>query len=180
MKTATKWLMILLPVLYCVGMQSMVVLDASYEFLFGFLGGYLLLGLIATVLYSVLTRLDSPASAVKANIWILASNLLVFACCLILLTVRFIENRIAEENGAMEGGLLIFLLIVVFLPHWLTYLMARIAGAVCCSKKWPGRKVHGELLGVLSLIPVADLIIAIILLRKVNPSQRCQQPPIAT
>ena len=71
MKTATKWLMILLPVLYCVGMQSMIVLDASDGYLFGFLGGYLLLGLIATVLYSVLTRLDSPASAVKANIWTL-------------------------------------------------------------------------------------------------------------
>lgn len=183
MKQGAKWLTALLPVVYCVGMQCMVLIsDASDELLFGFLGVYLLLGLFITVLHTVLFRQESPKTVATANLWITVSNLIVFLSCILLLIIRMEETRIAEENGAMEGGLGIFLLIVVYLPHWITYLLARISCAIGCARIWKGRKdgVLGDSLTVLCLIPVLDLISVIVVLRKVKHCQCFQEPPIET
>ena len=83
-------------------------------------------------------------------------------------------------NGGMEGGLGLALLILLYLPHWSNYLVVRIVGAVSTARTLKG--ISGENTRMahtfLQLIPAADLLSAIWVLRKVNAFQACQQPPI--
>lgn len=142
--------------------------DVSDKVLFAFLGLYMLIGLAVCTMHFTVTLQCEPKEIVMWNTWFLTSNLLVYAVSVVILIVRIIENRIAEENGAWEGGLGIFLLILLCLPHWITYGLSRISAAVGCSRasKIGFNSAIQILLTILHLFPFTDLIAAVILCRK--------------
>lgn len=73
----------------------------------------------------------------------------------------------------MGGGLGLLLLIILYLPHWFSYFLTRIVGAVSCYRALQGIvPVNARLVfSLLQLIPGADVISAVLVLRRVKKSQ---------
>lgn len=178
MKKVFAVLTALLPAVYLVSIGLSAVYGAEDEALFTILGLLLVIGFLLPVWFAFLAaRADKKFLAV-CNIWFYSGNLLLFALEIALWVHRFIENRIAEQNGAWEGGLVLVLLILLYLPHWINYLVVRIVGAVSTGRILSGiceKRTRANLTD-LQLLPVADLISAILVLRKVKAFQGCQQP----
>jgi hypothetical protein len=118
----------------------------------------------------------------KMNLWIIGSNLLVFLAQIVIMIIVIIDVRIAEQQGAMEGGLMIVLYYFLFLPSRINYLICRITAALCARNAldetlYSHRKgIHS----ILHLFPIADMISAIWVYRKVKHCQTFQQPTIET
>lgn len=180
MKKTLAILTALLPAVYAVSMQLSIFLIKGDEALFAMLGIFLLIGFLLPVLFSVATAAADKKFLAICNLWFYAGNLLLFAYEIVLWCIRYHEERIAAQNGAMEGGLGLALLILLYLPHWSNYLVVRIVGAISTARTLKG--VSGENTRMahtfLQLIPVVDLVSAIWVLRKVKAFQACQQPPI--
>ena len=172
MKKSIALLTALLPVIYAGIMQLSAALGTEDHIFLPLLFGFLVLGFLLPVIYAfIATRADRKFLAVS-NLWFYVGNLTVFAYEIALWLIRFHENHIAEQNGATEGGLGLFLLILLFLPHWISYLCVRIAGAVSTArilKDLCADKVR-VLHICLQVFPCADLISAIWVLRKVTRS----------
>ena len=109
----------------------------------------------------------------KMNLWIIGSNLLVFLAQIVIMVIVIIDVRIAEQQGAMEGGLMIVLYYFLFLPSRINYLICRITAALCARNAldetlYSHRKgIHS----ILHLFPFADMASAIWVYRTVK---RCQ------
>lgn len=180
MKKALAILTALLPVIYAISMQLSVFLIKGDEALFAMLGIFLLIGFLLPVSFSIATAAADKRFLAICNLWFYAGNLLLFAYEIVLWCIRYHEEQIAAQNGAMGGGLGLALLILLYLPHWSNYLVVRIVGAVSTARTLKG--ISGENARMahtfLQLIPAADLLSAIWVLRKVNAFQACQQPPI--
>lgn len=180
MKKLLAVLTALIPAVYLIGLGISASVGAEDAALFALLGVMLILGFLLPVWYAVITANADKKFLAVCNLWFYGGNLLLFALEIALWIHSYIENRIAAQNGAMEGGLLLFLLILVYLPHWANYLVVRIVGSVSTGRILSGicekrcRLIHMDL----QLIPVADLISAILVLRKVNAFQASQQSPI--
>ena len=180
MKKVFAVLTALIPAVYLIGLGISASVGAEDAALFALLGVKLILGFLLPVWYAVITANADKKFLAVCNLWFYGGNLFLFAIEIALWIHSYIENRIAAQNGAMEGGLLLFLLILVYLPHWANYLVVRIVGSVSTGRILSGicekrcRLIHMDL----QLLPVADLISAILVLRKVNAFQACQQPPI--
>ena len=123
-----------------------------------------------------------PTLVGLTNLWVIGGNLLLYTAEIIWLIVQAIDVLKQAQNGAMEGGLGIFLLIVLYLPHWINYLVCRIVAAVQCCRGLKGICSSGKagIYAILHIFPVLDIISAILVLRKVKTFQRNQQPPIET
>ena len=181
MKKTFAILTALLPVIYAISMQLSVFLIKGDEALFAMLGIFLLIGFLLPVSFSIATAAADKRFLAICNLWFYAGNLLLFAYEIVLWCIRYHEEQIAAQNGAMGGGLgLALLIIIAYMPHWIIYLCVRIAGAISTARTLKG--VSGENTRMahtfLQLIPAADLLSAIWVLRKVNAFQACQQPPI--
>lgn len=118
----------------------------------------------------------------KMNLWIIGSNLLVFLAQIMIMVIVIIDVRIAEQQGAMEGGLMIVLYYFLFLPSRINYLICRITAALCARNAldetlYSHRKgIHS----ILHLFPFADMVSAVWVYRKVKACQGFQQPTIET
>lgn len=180
MKKLFAVLTALLPAIYAASVEISAFFRVEDEALFTIFGILLLIGFLIPVWFAVLTAKADKKFLATCNLWFYAGNLLLLACEIALWIIRFHENKIAEMNGGMEGGLGLALLILLYLPHWSNYLVVRIVGAVSTARTLKG--VSGENTRMahtfLQLIPAADLLSAIWVLRKVNAFQACQQPPI--
>lgn len=180
MKKTFAILTALLPAIYAVGLQISAASGAEDGALFTLLGMILLFGFLFPIWFAVLSAKADKKFLATCNLWFYGGNLLLLACEIALWIIRFHENKIAEMNGGMEGGLGLALLILLYLPHWSNYLVVRIVGAISTARTLKG--VSGENTRMahtfLQLIPAADLLSAIWVLRKVNAFQACQQPPI--
>lgn len=180
MKRLFAVLTALLPAVYAVSLQISAVSGAEDEALFALLGVLLITGFLFPVWFAALTAKADKKFLAVCNLWFYGGNLLLLACEIALWIHRFIENRIAEQNGGMEGGLGLALLILLYLPHWSNYLVVRIVGAISTARTLKG--VSGENTRMahtfLQLFPVVDLVSAIWVLGKVKAFQACQQPPI--
>ena len=144
---------------------------------------FLLIGFLLPVLFSVATAAADKKFLAICNLWFYAGNLLLFAYEIVLWCIRYQEERIAAQNGAMEGGLGLALLIVIaYMPHWIIYLCVRMAGAISCARslRGTGGTQGNAVLTGMQLFPFTDLISAILVLRKANRFLSCQQPPIET
>ena len=180
MKKLLAVLTALLPAVYAVGLQLSAVFKAEDEALFAFLGILFVIGFLFPVWFAVIAaRADRKFLAVS-NLWFYAGNLLLLASEIALWIIRFHENEIAEQNGGMEGGLGLALLILLYLPHWSNYLVVRIVGAISTARTLKGVCGEGARMAhtVLQLFPVADFVSAVWVLRRVRTFQACQQPPI--
>ncbi len=163
----------LLPVVYAFLIGLAALSDLNDDPLFIALGIYIFIGLILSCLTAVWgAKMDAKAIAV-GNIWLFGVNLAFFIGEVILWLVQLEEVRIAEQNGAMGGGLGLLLLIILYIPHWATYCFSHVAGAVGCARALKGRCGDGAKLlhCFLHLFPVTDLASAIWVYRKVKQAE---------
>lgn len=170
-----------LPLVYAAAVLAMFVFRAGDDTLFSMLGGFLLLGAVANICYCVTASKADAHFIAVSNLRCLIDNLIIHIGQIIWLVIYTVNTMEAEKNGAMEGGLGVFLLMLLFIPHWLTYLMTRIACAVLCNRALKSvycssgvRTLHV----ILHLLPIADCISAGWVLRTVNGCHSFQQPPI--
>ena len=182
MKKLFAVLTALFPLIYAISMLILAVLGTEDEALFTVLGILLLVGILLPVAFAATSGKAQRKFLALCNLWFYACNLLIFAGELILWVVRFRENQIASQNGAWEGGLVLVLLFLLYLPHWTVYLVVRIVGAISTARTLKGVSEDSTRMShtFLQLIPVVDLVSAILVLRKVNRFLSCQQPPIET
>lgn len=162
MKKTLSVLAALLPVIYIASLVLLVLLDAADEPLVGFMIAYCIIAAVLLVVFSILTAGAKRRFLAVTNIWLYAGNLVLFLFEAVYWLVQLEQTRIAEQNGAMGGGLGLVLLILIYLPHWFSYLLTHIAGAINCV-----RTLHGICSGgvcafhtLLQLLPVTDLISA--------------------
>ena len=159
-----------MPLIYTASLLSFTQLDITDEQLFLFLAVYILAALLLAILYAASSANVPVDQTARSSIWHYSTNLAVWVAEIVFWCIRYVQDRIATQNGAMEGGLGLVLLIVIFLPHWLSYLFTRIAGAVCCARIL--RKEHTPetvtLHILLQLFPVTDLVSSIWVYRKVK------------
>ena len=170
-KTATV-LVALMPVVYCLIIQAANLLHLEDELFLGALGIYTLLGILLAIIYDrTCYRCDKLFLAAN-NLWFYAGNFALFIAEIVLWCIRLEETRIAEQNGAMEGGLGLVLLILVYLPHWISYLATRIAGAATCARILKGLCSPTAVLChvILQLLPGTDSISSIWVYQKVKQS----------
>ena len=181
MKKALAVLTALLPAIYAASVEISAFFRVEDEALFTIFGILLLIGFLFPVWFATITaRADKKFLAV-CNLWFYGGNLLLFAYEIVLWCIRYHEERIAAQNGAMEGGLGLALLIVIaYMPHWIIYLCVRVAGAISCARtlRGTGGTQENAVLTGMQLFPITDLISAILVLRKVNRFLSFQQPPI--
>lgn len=180
MKKLFAVLYALIPVFYAAGMLVFLYIMPEDEVLFAVLGGIIVLSFVFCIVYSILSTNAQRQFLVLTNIWSIGCNLLLFAAEITWLVISYIQVCIAEQNGAMEGGLGIVLLIVFFMPHWISYLICRITASINCGRALKGISSTSASLFhmILHLFPITDLISAVWVLHRVNRFQHCQQPPI--
>ena len=170
----------LIPAIYVAAMAVFLFIMPEDEVLFAVLGGIIVVSILGCIGYSVTSAKSSKQSIAVTNLWIIGGNLLLFAAEITWLVISYIQVRIAEQNGGMEGGLGIFLLIIFYLPHWISYLICRCTAAIGCHRSLidvtgnTAKTLHI----LLHLIPVFDLISAIWVLLRVKRFHCFQQPPI--
>jgi hypothetical protein len=173
MKKVLLVLMPLLPVFYVLTILGLFLLDVNDEQLFVALGGYIVIPLAATILHCWLTSNSASYPLTLSNMWAYISNLALFLFEAVYWVKTLIEVRIAEQNGAMGGGLGLVLLILLYLPHWVSYSLTHVAGAIGCSrvlqdKCTPGVRICHILL---QLFPFTDLISEIWVLNRVKKQE---------
>ncbi len=180
MKKLFAALTALLPVIYTTSMLLLAFLGAEDEALFAVLGIYLMIGFLFPLAFYLLTAHSKRKFLAVANLWFYAGNLLLLAAEALIWFYQANEVRIAEQNGAMEGGLGLALLIFLYLPHWITYLWVRIFGSLNTSKVLTDicNNTTKTVNMLLQLFPVSDLLSAIWVLGKAKAFQSFQQPPI--
>ena len=172
-------LMVLHPIIF-LAITGLFIWTESDHVLFTAQSVFVLSGLICCIVFSIRTK-DTPAKFLSAsNVWILSVNLAVFLAEMVWYTVSYMDVIAEESKGAQEGGLLLFLILVVCLPHWLVYFFTRICAAINCNRatKDLNANMTKTLHILLHLIPLVDLFSAIFVLRKVKACQSCQQPTI--
>ena len=172
----------LIPAIYVCGLVLFLYLMPEDEVLFAVLGGIILLSLIFCIGYGTTSHKADSLYLAKMNMWIIGGNLLLFAAEIAWLIISMIQVHIATQQGGMEGGLGIFLLIIFFLPSWISYLICRFTAAVCCFDALNGKVSNSAktLHTILHLFTISDMISAVWVYRKVKHFQTCQQPTIET
>lgn len=162
MKKTLSVLAALLPVIYIASLVLLFLLDAADEPLVSFMIAYCVIAAVLLVTFSILTAGAKRRFLASTNIWLYAVNLALFLVETVYWLVQLEQTRIAEQNGAMGGGLGLVLLILIYLPHWFSYLLTHITGTINCV-----RTLHGICSGgvcafhtLLQLLPVTDLVSA--------------------
>ena len=162
MKKTLSALAALLPLIYIASLMLLFLLNAEDAPLVGFMIAYCVIAAVLLVGFSIVTNGAKRSFLAVTNIWIYAGNLLLFLFETIYWMVQLEQTRIAEQNGAMGGGLGLVLLILIYLPHWFSYLLTHIAGVINCVRTLHGRYSGGVCAfhTLLQLLPVTDLISA--------------------
>lgn len=170
MKKTLSVLTALLPVIYIAALVLLFLRDVTDTTLLSFMICYCVVAAVLLVAFCILTAGAKRKFLAVTNIWLYAGNLALFLFETAYWLVQLEQTRIAEQNGAMGGGLGLVLLILIYLPHWFSYLLTHIAGAINCV-----RTLHGICSGVssafhtlLQLLPVTDLISACWIAHLVN------------
>ena len=176
MKKIIAPLTAVLPLLYILAIGLSFLFHASDPLLFCLLGVYLLLTLLFTVCFYFTIHHYQPKQLAMYNILFSAGNLLLLLMEAGYWLVKKAEIQQQAQSGAAEGGLLLLIWIILYLPHWFSYFMVRIAGMVSCNRSLEGicstftRLLHD----ILHFLPAADLISSIWVLYKVSTWQKAQ------
>ena len=170
-----------IPLLYVAAVFAMVYIMPEDDTLFLILGSIFVLSILFCICYSINSKNNDPQALAVTNIWVIAGNLLLFTAEIIWLIIQTIDVQKQAQSGAMEGGLGIVLLMILYLPHWINYLVCRITAAVHCCRALQGicSSGHAGIYAILHIFPVLDIISSILVLKKVKTFQVNQQPPIA-
>lgn len=176
MKKLFAPLIAVLPLLYILAIGLPFLLRTSDSLLFCLLSACLLLTLLFTVCFYFSIDHYRPKQLAVYNILFSAGNLLLLLMEAGYWLVKKAEIQQQAQSGATEGGILLFVCIILYLPHWFSYFMVRIAGMVSCNRSLygicssPARLLHN----ILHFFPVADLISSIWVLYKINAWQKAQ------
>ena len=172
----------LTPAFYILTLVMLFLVDAKDGLTIFSIFGTIILTLIICTIYASCRHKAENLFLAKMNLWIVGSNLLVFLAQIVIMIIVIIDVRIAEQQGAMEGGLAIVLYHFFFLPSRINYLICRITAALCAHRALDDT-LYSHRKGLhtfLHLIPIADMISAIWVYRKVKHFQTFQQPTIET
>ena len=172
----------LTPAFYILTLVILFQVDAKDGFTIFSILATIVLTLIICKVYASFRHKAEILFLAKMNLWIIGSNLLVFLAQIVIMVIVIIDVRIAEQQGAMEGGLMIVLYYFLFLPSRINYLICRITAALC-ARNALDETLYSHRKGLhtfLHLIPIADMISAIWVYRKVKHFQSIQQPTIET
>ena len=173
MKKVLAAVMGLLPAVYLLCLGLSFLLDSQDEPLLVMMLGYCAAALAIHIAYSARTARSSRRFQAVSNLWICSVNFAFLLAEIILWLVQLRGVRLAEAEGAMGGGLGLLLLIILYLPHWFSYFLTRIVSTVSCYRALQGIvPVNARLVfSLLQLIPGADVISAVLVLRRVKKSQ---------
>ena len=174
MKKTIVWLNALLPVIYLMAIVLSILINPEDETLFLILGVYAFIGLLFPCLLPLLTSNASRKFLATANLWICISNLSLLMAQGIYWFIVLEETRKATANGAMGGGLGLVVLILLYLPHWASYFVTRIACAVNCARILRHKSYYNHnyiLYALMHLLPITDLISAMLVLRQVKKQE---------
>lgn len=165
MKKAFSILLPFLPLIYVLSIAGLFFLDANDELLFAILGCFVLLSLALTVLSCSFAHNVPLLLLTRSNIWAAVSNLTLLICEIVYWVITLREIRVAEADGAMGGGLALVVLFLLYLPHWVSYLLTRICGAVNCMRilRHSPDSSNYMLHIPMQLFPITDMISAILL-----------------
>ena len=152
----------LLPVIYIASLLILFLLGATDKPLLLFMVCYCIFAAILLIIFGFITAETNRKFLANTNILLYIGNLGLFVFEIVFWWVRMEQNRIAAANGAMGGGLDLLLLILLYLPHWFSYLLTRVAGAINCLRILHGRHrgIICAIHTILQLFPVTDLISA--------------------
>ena len=159
MSKVTPVLAAAFPYVFFAGFGCMLLFDSvSDGVLLGFLAVYFALGVILSVLYAVFADARSNFAVKLAAI---PGDLFV----IVYFVIRCIEVEQATQNGAIEGGLGIIVLIILSIPYLLCRVMSMVSAAIAC-----GRRVHGSdhIYTVLHVLPIFDIIVAAIVRKRIQ------------
>lgn len=182
MKKLFAILTALTPAFYILTLVTLYQVDAKDGFTIFSILATIVLTLIICKIYASFRHKAENLFLAKMNLWIIGSNLLVFLAQIVIMVIVIIDVRIAEQQGAMEGGLAIVLYHFFFLPSRINYFVCRITAALCARRAldetlYSHRK---GLHSILHLFPFADIVSAVWVYRKVKAFQSFQQPTIET
>jgi hypothetical protein len=174
MKKTIVVLCALLPVIYVLSLLFLFLQDASDAPLLTFMIIYCVAAAVLHVLFCILTATSERKFLAACNIWLHVGNLLLFIFEAVYWFVQLEQTRIAEQNGAMGGGLGLVLLILLYLPHWFSYFLTHITATINCSRTLQGICTGGvcALLAGLQLLPVTDILSAGWVLRIVKSNEK--------
>lgn len=175
MKKLPHRLLILCPYLYTAVMALLFVLGLTYkrmdsdDLIFLTIGIFMLLSLILCALHllTVFTgEGHSPLALAKMNLQMKLFYLPAVVMAVIVLTASIISTNRSTADGAMGGGLAIFLWCLLLLPIFLHGFLQLIAGAIVCGKLDEMTRQNASPQGIgwyhvlLHLLPVGDLFSA--------------------
>lgn len=173
MKKTLSVLTALLPVMYVLSLVMLFLLDAADDPLFTVMIGYCIAATVLHILFCTHTAKAEPSFLAVSNVWLYAWNLALFLFEIVYWLVQLEQTRIAEQNGAIGGGLGLVLLILIYLPHWFSYLLTHITGAISCERTLQGICGGGVRAAnaFLQLIPITDLVSAVWVLSRVRKTE---------
>lgn len=173
MKRIVLILLALLPIIHIFSIAALIFLDADDLQTFAVFGCYTILSVTLCVLSCTITKKTPPLLLARHHLWATITNLSLLVCEVIYWIITMIQIRIGESIGAMGGGLALLILIIICLPHWISYLLTRIADAVNCTRILRHNSTEADhfLHAIMRLFPVADLISAIIVLRQLKKAE---------
>lgn len=182
MKKLFSVLTALVPLFYIMTCVFLFYLDAEDVVTISAILGSIVLALIICAVYSSFRHKAESSFLAKMNLWIIGVNLLVFLALIVVMVITIIDVRIAEQQGAMEGGMAIVVLWLLTLPIRINYFFCRITAALCASQALDNTFYNRfkTLHFVLHLFPVLDMISAVLVYSKVKHCQTFQQPTIET
>ena len=172
----------LVPLIYVMTCMFLFYFDAEDEVTISAVLGSIVLALIICAVYSSFRRKAESIFLAKMNLWIIGGNLLVFLTLIVVMIITIIDVHIAEQQGAMEGGLAIVALWLLTLPIRINYFFCRVTAALCINHALENTLYSRfqTLHFVLHLFPVLDMISAIWVYHKVKQCHTFQQPTIET
>lgn len=174
MKKMFAPLIAILPLLYILMIGMFFLFSPSDSALFSVLGAYLLMTLLFTVCFCYSLDQYSPRKLAVYNILFSAGNVLLLLIEALFWIVKEAEIQQQAQNGATEGGLMLLVLIILYLPHWISYFMIRIAGIISCNRSLDSTCSKGTkiLHNTLHFLPIADLVSSVFVLICVNSQKK--------
>ena len=164
MKKTLSALTASLPLFYAAAIFILFLLDSTDGALLTVMFGYIAIALLLHIFFLSFAMKETPEFLSISNLILYSGNLILFVIEIIYWAIYYRQTQIATQNGAMGGGLGLVLLILLYLPHWASYFMTHIVGAICCFKALNRKCGDGILLChiLMQLLPVTDLASAVI------------------
>lgn len=176
MKKVFAPLVALIPVFYVLLFALFVLIDPSDNVLLGIYVAFLVASVLASILFAVFAGAHSRKSLALYNILFAAGNLLILIGQIVYWYAKLAEINGATENQPAEGLLLFFVLLIFYIPHWVSYGIVRIVGMVANWRTLRGICPNGinALHTALHFFPLADLISSVIVLLRVRAWEKKQ------